>query len=258
MTSSNSRFSRRALLGAATASLATGLHAPGRVAAQEIPVLNYPAPLRDLSEYTAYVPCASKTGPFYHYTCEFDSSWAILKTFGIDAMLDEQLQLIPIDTRLEPYYVWTDSGVLIYGGDITSAYSGDYTSNFLCRTTSPVMRMVFQHYGLYTKVIGTQQRIKNHLDRGRLIWIKITVDFKDWTPATWITPEGEQIQVVLSNDHAMIVMGYNDDVVVIRDVLGPTDTNWNRQYEVEVPWDRFMACWGAQGNDGLSVGLPNS
>ncbi|HET9658889.1 MAG TPA: hypothetical protein VFP05_01060, partial [Thermomicrobiales bacterium] len=85
-----------------------------------------------------------------------------------------------------------------------------------------------------------------------------TVDFKDWTPATWITPEGEQLQVVLSNDHAMIVMGYNDEVVVIRDVLGPTSTNWQRQYEVEVPWDRFMACWGAQGNDGLSVGLPDS
>lgn len=250
-------YSRRALL-AGAAVLATAPHFPQSAAAQDQPVMNYPEPLRDISEYIAYVPCASKTGPFYHYTCEFDSGWAILKTFGIDAGLDDQLALIPIDTRVEPYYEWTDSGVFIYGGDITSAYSGDYTTNFLCRTTAPVMRKVFQHYGLYTKVIGTQQRIKNHLDRGRLIWIKITVDFKDWTPATWITPESEQLQVVLSNDHAMIVMGYNDDVVVIRDVLGPTSTNWNRQYEVEVTWDRFLACWAAQENQGLSVGLPDS
>lgn len=251
-------ISRRAFLVGTAASLAGASRHSVPAAAQEIPVINYPTPLRDPSEYIAYVPCASKTGPFFHYTCEFDSSWAIMKTFGIDALLADQLSLIPIDTRIEPYYEWTDSGVFIYGGDITSAYSGDYTSNFLCRTTGPVMRQIFQHYGLYTKVIHTQQRIKNHLDRGRLIWIKITVDFKDWTPATWITPEGEQIQVVLSNDHAMIVMGYNDDVVVIRDVLGPTDTNYERQYEVEVPWDRFMACWNAQGCDGLSVGLPIS
>jgi hypothetical protein len=258
MQTNQSRLSRRTLITGAAASLVAGATASHAAVAQTVPVLNFPTPLRDPSQYIAYVPCASKTGPFFHYTCEFDSSWAILKTFGIDALLDEQLPLIPFDSRIEPYYEWTDSGVLIYGGDITSAYSGDYTSNFLCRTTSPVMRQVFQHYGLYTKVIGTEQRIKNHLNRGRLIWIKITVDFKDWTPATWITPEGVQLPVVLSNDHAMIVMGYDDDVVVIRDVLGPTDTNWDRQYELEVPWDRFMACWGAQGNDGLAVGLPNS
>ena len=251
-------FSRRALLAGATAAVAGGTLLPDQTRAESAPMLNYPAPLRDPAEYIAYVPTVSKTGPFYHYSCEFDASWAILKTFGIDTTMQEQLALLTIDTRIEPYYEWTDFGVNIYGGDITSAYSGDYTWNFLCRTTGPVMRQVFQHYGLYTKVIKSQQRIKNHLNRGRLVWIKITVDFKDWTPATWITPEGELIQVVLSNDHAMVVIGYNDEVVVIRDLLGPTDTNYERQYEAEVPWDRFMACWGAQGNDGLSVGLPDS
>src|SRR5689334_5346256 len=130
------RSSRRALIGASAAALSGSLWLPRRVAAQDIPILNDPLPLRDPAEYNAYVPCASKTGPFYHYTCEFDSSWAILKTFGIDALLEDQLPLLPIDTRIEPYYEWTDSGVFIYGGDITTAYSGDYTSNFLCRTTA--------------------------------------------------------------------------------------------------------------------------
>lgn len=258
MTPPKFQFSRRALLAGAASILPTRALSTSNAAAQAQPVLNFPTPWRDPSQYTAYIPCASKTGPFFIYTCEFDVSWAILKTFGVDASLDDQLQLIPFDYRLEPYYQWTDSGVFIYGGDITSAYSGDYTSNFLCRTTGPVMRKVFQHYGLYTKIIKTEKRIKRHLDRGRMIWIKITVDFKDWTPATWITPEGERIQVVLSNDHAMVVIGYNDEVVVVRDLLGPTDTNWERGYEVEVPWDRFMACWGAQGNDGVAVGLPDS
>lgn len=258
MITNSSSFSRRALLTGGTASLITALSTSPAVLAQVEPVINYPTPLRDPSEYTAYIPCASKTGPFFIYTCEFDSAWAILKTFGIDAGLHEQLAIMPIDTRIEPYYQETGSGVLIYGGDITSAYSGDYTSNFLCRTTAPVMRAIFDHYGLYSKVVHTRQRIEDHLDHGRLIFIKITVDFKEWVPATWITLEGQRIPVVLGNDHAMVVMGYNDEVVVVRDVLGPTETNWNRQYEVEVPWDLFMTCWGSQGYDGLAVGPAES
>jgi len=43
---------------------------------------------------------------------------------------------------------------------------------------------------------------------------------------------------------------------VIRDVLGPTRSNWERPYEYEVAWDTFLACWGAQGRDGLAVGPP--
>jgi len=258
MISTSSSFSRRTLLGGGAASLITALRPSPAALAQAEPVINYPTPLRDPSDYTAYVPCASKTGPFFSYTCEFDSAWAILKTFGIDASLNDQLALMPFDTRIEPYYQETGSGVLIYGGDITSAYSGDYTSNFLCRTTAPVMRTIFDHYGLSSSVVHTQQRIRDHLDRGHLVFIKITVDFKEWVPATWITPEGQQLPVVLGNDHAMVVMGYDDAVVLVRDVLGPTDTNWNRQYEVEVPWDLFLACWAAQGNDGIAVGVTES
>jgi hypothetical protein len=59
---------------------------------------------------------------------------------------------------------------------------------------------------------------------------------------------------VLGNDHAQVIIGYNDDVVVIRDVLGPTSTNWSRPYEYEVAWDQFLACWWAQGNDGQAIG----
>lgn len=249
-------MSRRKLLVGGAATLAAGTQTVQSSYAQAEPVLNFPAPLRDPAEYTAYIACASKTGPFFIYTCEFDSAWAILKTFGFDAPLTDQLELIPFDYRIEPYYIWGDDGVFIYGGDITTAYSGDYTSNFLCRATAPVMRSVFEHYGLTTEVVRTRRRIERALDRGQLVFIKITVDFKEWTPATWITPEGKQLQVVLGNDHAMVVMGYNDDVVVVRDVLGPTDTNWERQYEVEVPWELFLACWAAQDNDGLAVGLP--
>ena len=250
-------FSRRALIVGGTAALLGGAQQAPHALAQAEPVLNNPAPVRDPAEYTAYIPCASKTGPFFIYTCEFDSAWAILKTFGVDVGLAEQLALIPFDNRLEPYYVWDDDGVVIYGGDITSAYSGDYTSNFLCRTTAPVMARVFEHYGLQTSVTNTEKQIKRHLDHGRLIFIKITVDFKEWQPATWITPEGERIQVVLGNDHAMVIMGYNDEVVVLRDVLGPTETNWERTYEVEVPWDHFLACWASQRNDGLAIGRPH-
>lgn len=248
-------FSRRGFaLGAAA--LAAGLTRPVAVGANPRPATEIvPPPVSDPASYDAYIPTACKDGPFYIYTCEFDASWAVLKTFGIDATLEEQLAAIEIDRRIEPYYQETPEGVVIYGGDITRAYSGNYTNNFLARTTSQGMRRVFTHFGLRNTLVHTRERIEQHLRRGRLVWIKTTVDFLDWVPATWVTPEGKTLQVVLGNDHAVVVIGYNREVAVIRDVLGPTDTNWSRPFEYEVPWETFLRCWGAQGSDGLAVGV---
>ena len=51
---------------------------------------------------------------------------------------------------------------------------------------------------------------------------------------------------MLGNDHAAVVMGYSERGAHIRDVLGPTSTNENRQYEYDVPWPKFMAAWDQQ------------
>src|SRR5687768_17203718 len=107
-----------------------------------------PAPVADPSTYTAYIPTASKPGQFFWYTCEFDAAWAVMKTFGIDAPLDEQLAVMGIDYRIEPYFVETPDGFVIYGGNIGTSWSGDYTSNLLARSTGTAMRKVFEHYGL--------------------------------------------------------------------------------------------------------------
>jgi hypothetical protein len=245
------RFDRRSLLLGATSALT--LPSALQVTAQD----HVPSPVSDPSTYTAYIPTASKPGQFFWYTCEFDAAWSILKTFGIEAPLDEQLDVLGVDYRIEPYYVSTADGFVIYGGNIGTSWSGDYTSNLLARSTGIAMRKVFKHYGMSVGRVKSRRGIRRYLDAGRLIWIKTTVDFLDWVPATWVTPEGETYQVVLGNDHAAVVIGYNDDVVVIRDVLGPTDTNWNRLYEYEVDWQTFMRCWGASGRDGLPVGLPD-
>lgn len=253
------RLSRRAFAIGATG-LATGLLIqPNRVraAAPEAIVEITPPPVNDPANYDVYIPAACKSGDFYYYSCEFDAAWAILKTYGIDSTFEELLGQIKIDRRVEPYYQETADGVEIYGGDITTSYSGDYTGNFLARTTGAAMRHVFKHYGMRVTHVHNRERIEQNLQRGRLIWIKTTVDFKDWVPATWITPEGKRIEVVLSNDHAAIVMGYTRRVVVIRDILGPTDTNWERPHEYEVDWETFLRCWGAQGSDGLAVGPPD-
>jgi hypothetical protein len=254
MPSSPPRLTRRSLLaGSAGLAASSVLARITPTTAQTAAIENFPLPLRDPESYSAYIPTASKTGPFYIYTCEFDASWAILKTFGIDAPLDDQLSRIDFDRRIEPYYVDTGNGIVIYGGDIVRQYSGDYTSNFLCRTTGTAMRSVFTSYGLRVSYVRDRARIERNLDRGIPIWIKMTVDFKDWVDATWITPENDQYRVVFSNDHAAVVIGYDDQVVVIRDLLGPTDTNWERPYEYEVDWDTFLRCWGAQSYDGLAV-----
>ena len=86
---------------------------------------------------------------------------------------------------------------------------------------------------------------------GALIWLKTTVDFKPWRPATWLMRDGRTRQTVLGNDHAVVAIGFNAESVVIRDVLGPTSSNWERPYEYEVDWPTFLAAWGAQEFDGL-------
>jgi len=254
------RMTRRALaLGGAGLAAGYVLHPGGRTAAMPEAIVEiWPQPVSDPASYDAYIPAACKSGDFYQYSCEFDAAWAVLKTYGIDSTFEELLGAIKIDRRIEPYYEETGEGVVIYGGDISTAYSGDYTGNFLARTTGAAMRHVFKHFGMRVTHVHDRKRIEQNLQRGRLIWIKTTVDFKDWVPATWITPGGKRIEVVLSNDHAAIVIGYDRRVVVIRDILGPTSSNWERPYEYEVEWETFLRCWAAQGSDGLAVGPPDA
>ena len=203
--------------------------------------------------YDAYIDAALKEGQFDQYTCEFDAAWVIFKTFGLDVGLEEQAAVIGFDTRIEPYLEQTAEGPVIYGGDIGSMYSGDYTSSYLARTTGKAMRKVFEAFGFAAEPVDDRAGIEAALDRGALVWMKVTVDFQPWEPVTWITPEGKAFPEVLGNDHAVVAMGYNDDAIVIRDVLGPTSTNWERAYEYEVPWDTFLPVWGAQANDGIAV-----
>jgi hypothetical protein len=208
--------------------------------------------------YTAYVDAATKQGQFFQYTCEFDASWVVLATFGHDVPFAEQLEIVGHDLSIEPYYEETADGFVIYGGDVTTAFSGDYTSNMLARTTGQAMQPLFEHYDLEAYPVKTREELEAALDDGGLVWMKATVDFQPWASTIWITPDGQTLPTVLGNDHAVVAMGYNDDGVVIRDVLGPTNTNWERPYEYDVPWETFLAVFEAQNSDGIAVLPPGS
>lgn len=220
------------------------------------PVKDFSAVVEGIA-YDAYIKTPKKNGQFASYTCEFDAGWVILKTYGIDVGLEEQVEIIGIDESIEPYYVETTDGVFIYGGDIATSYSGNYDENFLARTSGLAMREIFEHYDLDVTAVRDRESLEDALLNGELVWIKTTVDFLDWTPATWVNPDGTTFPTVLGNDHAVVVVGFNDEGVVIRDVLGPTSSNWERTYHYNVTWDRFLASWGAQENDGLAVAPPD-
>lgn len=215
-----------------------------------------PIVLADGRRYDAYLPAASKPGQFAQYTCEFDAAWVICKTFGLDVPLDEQVAIVGIDDRIEPYVEQTPSGPVVYGGAINTMYSGDYTSSYLARARSRAIRKVFDAYGLPVEPVRDRPGLAAALTRGGLVWVKSTVDYQPFEPVTWITPEGEEFPDVLSNAHAVVVIGYNADVVVIRDLLGPTASNWQRPQEYEVPWETFLTVWDAQGRDGIAVFPP--
>ncbi|HMQ30828.1 MAG TPA: C39 family peptidase [Chloroflexaceae bacterium] len=206
--------------------------------------------------YTVLIPAAVKEGQRFQYTCEYDAAWVVLQSYGIDVGVDELIERMPLDTSVEPYIAEGPEGFLIYGGDILTAFSGDYTQNFLARSTGAAFAGLFAAYGLESAPVRSREELEAALLRGELVWMKTTVDFKPWRPATWVTPSGERIKTVLGNDHAVVVMGFNDQVVVIRDVLGPTSTGPSRPLEYEVPWEPFLAAWGAQDYDGLAVARP--
>jgi uncharacterized protein YvpB len=244
------RRSRRQLIGAFLAAGALGYTLgarSGAVLAQE------GVRTADGRVYDAYVPAAMKHGQFYLYTCEFDAAWVVLSTFGHDVPFEEQLAIVGHDTSIEPYYKETPDGFIIYGGDVTSAFCGDYTKNMLARATGSAMLPLFAHFNLPAYKVDSREKIEEALDLGGLVWMKATVDFLPWAPTTWITPNGKSLPTVLGNDHAVVAMGYNDAGVVIRDPLGPTNTNWARTYEYDVPWDTFLSVFKAQGSDGVAV-----
>jgi hypothetical protein len=203
--------------------------------------------------YDAYVPAASKSGQFDLYTCEFDAAWVICKTFGHDVSLEEQVAIVDIDDRIEPYVEETPTGYVVYGGAIDAMFSGDYTSSYLARTRSQAIRKVFDAYSLPVEPVADRPGLEAALKRGGLVWVKSTVDYQPFEPVTWITPEGKALPGVLGNDHAVVVIGYDAEVVVIRDLLGPTGSNWQRPLEYEVPWETFLAVWDGQGRDGIAV-----
>ena len=242
-------LTRRGFVGAGLGLAASGLLNTGDIRASEPVIINGIA-------YDAYIPTATKPAQYFWYTCEFDAAWVVLETYGIPTTFEEQLAIVGWAPEPIPYYEETAEGVLIHGGDPTVAFCGDYQHSFLARMRSPAMRKCFDHHGLPSRPIRSRAGITSALRRGRLVWMKVTVDFKEFTPATWVTPDDRRYPTAFTNDHAVVVMGFNQDVVVIRDVLGPTDTNWDRAYEYEVPWPLFEAAAAAHGWDGLAVAPP--
>lgn len=206
--------------------------------------------------YDAYIPAASKQQQAYQYSCEFDAAWVILQTYGFDVNVDDMIAVVGVDTSIEPYIEETGDGFFIYGGDISRHFSGNIKENFLARGTGSAIRKAFEQYDLTVTSVNDRAGVEAALRAGQLVWIKTTVDFKPWRPATWVLPDGRTRQTVLGNDHAVVVMGFNSQSVVIRDVLGPTSSNWQRPYEYEVEWPTFLAAWGAQEFDGLAVAPP--
>ncbi len=206
--------------------------------------------------WDAYLQMPIKEGQDFHFTCEFDSAWIILKAYGMDVPLEEQLELVGKDESLEPYFEETLDGFHIYGGDVHNFYCGHINENLLARARCNAMRKVFEAKGLGVTVTPDRISIEAALLRGEPVFFKSTVDMMPWRPAVWHANTGENWPVVLSNDHALVVMGFNADDVIIRDPLGPTTTNWERPWQWKTTWTRFLEVLAAQGNDAIAIG-PN-
>lgn len=204
--------------------------------------------------WDAYIQLPIKEGQDYHFTCEFDSAWIILMAYGFDVPLEEQLRVVGKDESVEPW--WEDNGdgtFEVYGGDVNNYFCGDIETNLMARARCNAMRKVFEAKGLGVSVTPDRKLIEEALLRGEPVFFKSTVDMLPWRPATWHTPGGETYEVAFSNDHALTVMGFNADEVIVRDPLGPTTTNYTRPWQWRTSWDRFIEVLGSQGNDAIAI-----
>lgn len=204
--------------------------------------------------WDAYLQLPIKEGQDFHFTCEFDSAWIILMAYGFDVPLQEQIDIVGIDDSIEPW--WEDNGdgtFEVYGGEVNDYFCGDIEDNLMARARCNAMRKVFEAKGLGVTLTPTRELIEEALLRGEPVYFKSTVDMLPWRPATWHTPSGETYEVVFSNDHALTVMGFNADEVIIRDPLGPTTTNYERPWQWRTSWERFIEVLASQGNDAIAI-----
>jgi uncharacterized protein YvpB len=223
---------------------------PGQAADEIEPVVH------DGTTWDAYVQLPIKEGQDFHYTCEFDSAWIVLQAYGHDMSLEEQMAHVGHDLSIEPYWEETPSAITVYGGDIAEMFSGDYVDNILARARTSAVRKAFDAVDLTVTEAPDRESTEQALLRGEPVFFKSTVDFLDWRQATWICPDGDEYPVVLTNDHALIVMGFDSQDVIIRDPLGPTTTNEIRPWQYRVSWERYLQVIAAQGNDAVAVGPP--
>jgi hypothetical protein len=229
----------------------TGLgQRPGQPAAAVETVVTAEGP------WDAYIQLPIKEGQDFSYTCEFDSAWIVLAAYGHDVNLDTQLAVVGHDLSIEPYWEEHPGSIIVYGGDIDEMYSGDYRSNLLARARTTAVRKVFHHVGLTTTDTPDRAATEAALLRGEPVFFKSTVDFLDWDQASWRCPDGDEFPVVLTNDHALVLMGFNDRDVIVRDPLGPTTTNEIRPWQYRVSWERYLQVIAAQGNDAVAVAPP--
>ena len=96
--------------------------------------------------YDVYIPSAMKPAQYFYYTCEFDSAWVIMKTFGVDVPFEDQLAIVGYNQDPEPFWTDTPTGLVITGGDIGENFCGDYTSNLVAKIRGSAMKKVFDAY----------------------------------------------------------------------------------------------------------------
>ena len=139
-------------------------------------------------EWSAYIQLPIKEGQDFHYTCEFDSSWIILKAYGHDLTLEEQLSVVGHDLSIEPWWEESPRQITVYGGDIAEMYSGDYRENLLARARTTAVRKVFDLVGLVSTDTPDRPTTEQALLAGQPVFFKSTVDLLDWDQATWVCP----------------------------------------------------------------------
>lgn len=162
----------------------------------------------------------------YPTGCESAALWVLLKHYGIDVNLDDIID--NLKKGEEPYY---ENGVR-YGGNIYIEFAG-HPSRYTSFGTYD--KTIEELANMYKKGIinGSGMNFNKVLDKVRegipvLVWNSADLVIP-YISASWIyKPTGEKINWI-RGEHALVVVGYDNNNVITSDTLTGTIRYFNKQ-----------------------------
>ena len=155
--------------------------------------------------------------PNYPTGCESVALSILLEYYGVDVTVDDLIQKLPKGDL--PYY----KDNILYGGNPYLEFIGDpYSKESFGTFDVPIYKVAIQYKS--GMINGTGNDLDTVLDivsQGRpvLVWTSMYLALP-YISKSWIYPVTNEVIHWPANEHAVVIVGFSEDYVVISDPIG--------------------------------------